>query len=438
MFEFLKNSCQRKTAYKKIKFRIHTKTFFNNFGVLNKNINAMKVNEFKIKEDKVVLSVHFDKNNFNENILRWEHKTNQEILLFRYKIKHLETINSVKGKKDVDAFEMECFQRLFGRFDYVQSTFTHQLLRNFFKSELSFIECNYTTLGIKQKNIVNSYKEYLDQMSVKYKYVDNLEQHQGIEWQSLKEVLAGRMNTELISIRNVEPCIATLFDFLDLIHAEEIKTDTEIGNKQSFIDSKIKIILDNKIMDPIQLDDFPKIKVSYLKLLKVWLYNQIGNRKFIFKDKHQIPKAYTLILEFIKLIDNELKRLVQKSKKSKNKGILSKSRTIADAKPQAIQTEKYQNSDYPRHIFSDAKDFHFFNTLVKKATRPIQISFVFRMMSEKETPFKILVNDTQFRNWFNLTAHEVKLEQHTNTLANSTNVDRTWYYETVKQLIYND
>lgn len=74
--------------------------------------------------------------------------------------------------------------------------------------------------------------------------------------------------------------------------------------------------------------------------------------------------------------------------------------SINDSTSQS-QTVKYSNNNYPSHIFRRYEDFQLFDTLMQTNPKAEEIGFIFRTMSEEETPKKIVVRETVFRNWFN-------------------------------------
>lgn len=56
---------------------------------------------------------------------------------------------------------------------------------------------------------------------------------------------------------------------------------------------------------------------------------------------------------------------------------------------------------YPVHIFSNVEAFKMFNEIDSRATKPEEIGFLFRYMSEQEKPAKIISTETVFRKWYN-------------------------------------
>ena len=136
----------------------------------------------------------------------------------------------------------------------------------------------------------------------------------------------------------------------------------------------------------------------------------------------QIPHTYAFIENFIEELKQEIDLL----------------KTPKIEAPKETVIPRNQNESYPKYIFNSYESYRFFQVLASQATKPIQLSFIFRQISEQENPQMIVVKDTQFREWFNQQPFELKLEYWTYTYDNAANSDRIWCYSIVKALIFKE
>jgi hypothetical protein len=60
-----------------------------------------------------------------------------------------------------------------------------------------------------------------------------------------------------------------------------------------------------------------------------------------------------------------------------------------------------ESKNYPTHIFRRYDDFQLFDAVMQHDPNADEIGFLFRTMSEQETPAAIVVKETPFRTWFN-------------------------------------
>ena len=81
------------------------------------------------------------------------------------------------------------------------------------------------------------------------------------------------------------------------------------------------------------------------------------------------------------------------------------------------------------------KAFILFEELNEGLDSSIQISFLYRIMAEKDK--LIVVKDTPLRDWYNTNNYKIKLTNTTKTLEQAKNKDRELWYNKVKELIYS-
>lgn len=93
---------------------------------------------------------------------------------------------------------------------------------------------------------------------------------------------------------------------------------------------------------------------------------------------------------------------------------------------------KSKEPTYPTTIFSNYKAYLLFDTVAKGISTHKSISYLYRMMYEKEL---VTVNDTPFRAWFNEQSYEIKLNSHTDTLINSHSTDREQLIKVIANIL---
>jgi hypothetical protein len=92
--------------------------------------------------------------------------------------------------------------------------------------------------------------------------------------------------------------------------------------------------------------------------------------------------------------------------------------------------------NYPKHIFKDEQSYMLFHTIAEEMTKPAQLSFLFRQMSETEKPTMIICRDAVFREWFNTEGYSLELENVTKRLSDASTADRLTLYKLAKKLLH--
>lgn len=172
--------------------------------------------------------------------------------------------------------------------------------------------------------------------------------------------------------------------------------------------------------DPPIYNEYPKEKESYAKFLKSWLIESLEkyNKHYGWKT---LPKAFQIIKDYAESLSlsEELKEIT-----NNNSAIFI--------------TEIKENKEYPKYLFLNDQAFQLFNLLMESFKTHATISFVYRIMAEKENPALIVAKDSPFRIWFNEQMYSVKLETHTKTYENAKSEDRIALYKIAKQMIYSE
>lgn len=205
------------------------------------------------------------------------------------------------------------------------------------------------------------------------------------------------------------------------------------NNYQEYINrenSKEKQFNYNYYKNPPIYEADKKEKEIYLRFLKAWILENIEKRKTLLNwnvlpEEYQKLSFYALSLlpgvDIRTLIDNQIKN--------------SHPKTVQEINYPT--TKSVQVIDYPKYIFLNQQAFQLFNLLLKYCSSHSTISFVYRMMAEKENPPLIVAKDSPFRTWFNEQTYSLKLETHTKTYENAKNDDRISLYKLAKQMIYS-
>lgn len=266
------------------------------------------------------------------------------------------------------------------------------------------------------KNNLSKYIEFLDTCKFNFIRIDVINIKHAIR-SSFTEMVADRDNKELMKVLQVDILFNQLFVKLDNQYRQYLI---------NFDDSEIQQFLKNDtpeaenleyFKNPLLLQEFEEDKLIFLKLLKAFIKELLYKRKREFKlDK--LPSIY----DFLEVYAEELVPLKRAVQINTN---------VRDEVKIPI------NKDFPKSIFETPADYELFLCLIGFVTNTAQVSFIYRMMAEKEKLPKIIVKDTPFREWFNSQAFHIKLDNHTKTFINAENEDRKMFYKTVKNLIIN-
>jgi hypothetical protein len=172
---------------------------------------------------------------------------------------------------------------------------------------------------------------------------------------------------------------------------------------------------------PFQLEQDIYDVIEFVKALIGYFREELYQRK-LFLQWQKTPNTYLIIEYFIEELKQEI--------------LLLKNPELLNEEVQQIQFTSVEN--YPKFIFASQKDYDFFCVLTKRATTSIQLSFIYRRMSEMEHPAMIVVKDKPFRDWFNKEPFDLKMHDTTNTYINAVSADRLWFYNTLKDLFFNE
>jgi hypothetical protein len=291
-----------------------------------------------------------------------------------------------------------------------------------FESELSE-ELKYLTITQDSpsnlKGKIEAYKKFLIEVERNFSSVDVLNYDCQIErYESdIFEQLVGKLIKKFFDIYEVYFDIMNAFDKADRSYRITLLSfDKNYYFKNYKKNESIFFILP-KYLNPVVLKEFPKERLQFHKAIKTIINKQYDIRKTAL-DWDETPEEYKCIEEFAQQLTEP---------------------PVVESQPnvikQTIQNNIQNEEEYPRHIFINKKAFLLFQELNEGLESIAQVSFLYRMMAEKDK--LIVVKDTPFRDWYNENYDKIKLLNTTKTLELSTNKDRELWYSKVKALIYN-
>ena len=239
---------------------------------------------------------------------------------------------------------------------------------------------------------------------------------------SLMELAQKMIENPLIDLISLDEAQKDLFGYLDRSYLFMLLYPTSYEFYIEVEFEQYKEFNFDYYKNPPIYSGYPKQKKTYLKFLKSWLLESIESRKkMILWDK--LPEAYQNLMYYA----NDLLSVV----------VIAKHPEFIEPRQMLTAPIVIEAPEYPAHIFKSYKAYRLFQTFMETYKTPAQISFLFRMMAEIESPPLIHVKDTPFREWFNREAYPLKLHEHTKTFNNANNRDRWDGYSLVKNLIFS-
>lgn len=295
---------------------------------------------------------------------------------------------------------------------------------DFQESETTEIE-NLLKEGIEDcvlKYKAGLYAQFLRENSHRFREIDILVELSVREkgYPSLQELAKAKIKKAYLDILQLDKKQVLLFQMLDRINLWMLLNPGNPDKRKQYIENLQNIFDFEFYKNPSLFREFPREKETYLKVLKTWLMDQIELRKRKL-DWQVLPEEFQYVQDYAESLLPQIETQPPKSK------VLLPAKTING-----------QEIVYPRHIFADEKANILFSLLMKHFKTAASISFIFRMMAEKEKPPLILVKDTPFRKWFNEQGYGIQLENHTKIFDNAKNEDRLAAYAIAKELIVNN
>lgn len=276
-------------------------------------------------------------------------------------------------------------------------------------------------LQAHHKSRIEKYEDYLYEHLSAFKTIDYLESNAKYPVLGVKDLCTSTVVHKLFEELNTENHLRTILDRMDLVQAYLLK-GFKSSNNSYMEEDIIHKLLDAHIQIEIsQIQEYPDDFYAYLKAIKSWLTDALDERK---KRIVEYTFVYGSVPRFILAIDELLNP-------KKNLPL-----TLTEPKVDEPSSKLASPTDYPKHIFSDAAAFAFFDFLVQKCTKTVQVVFLYRQMSEKENPPKIITKYSPFRLWFekHYKDLDIVLIDKPQTYEMSKTDDRLLLYETAKEL----
>jgi len=298
----------------------------------------------------------------------------------------------------------------------------------FAKAEINyFSESDKTALTTQQIEKSKHYVNHIKKNLWRYDKLDKvaLYLNPNRKQKQIADLAKGKIDLGFIDIKALEKDTHNVLNKADRMYFENELSELHPAPQDNYSNIEETIMRYFKFdyyKNPIEYEEFPNEKITYLKTLKTWITILLNKRKE-YMNLEILPPPH-------QLIEIYASSLVQ----SVNQASIEQSPAIEINKMEVVDVEVIE---YPRYIFKDYKSYQFFNHLASHFVSKAQISFLYRMMNEQEKPQMIVVKDTPFREWFNETDHPVKMQYTTDTFEKSKSADRIAMYNIAKELFFN-
>jgi hypothetical protein len=366
---------------------------------------------------------HVDAVSIQEIVHSWEGSTLFEIFINRYKYRLIQNVNynPLTSLSGIEAEQM-LNHYIFEVNRSSSSVGMNFGFRKFIKVENDFFK-QEMILEIEkdQAKLILSYLDFINQNEKKLCRISNLSNQVLANTEKISAKIEANPKVALLRLNHYDNQTRDLFAKLDDIYElfqKSFKHDSEelVQQKENF-----PIFEWDYYKKPFQLEGYPEAQEEFLRAVIAWLREELYERMHTFYWT-KTPNTYVIIEEYI----TELLQEIDQTKEEKLLLI------------QPIENKIIKEENYPKFIFASQKDYDFFCILTKRATTYIQLSFIYRQMSEIENPAMIVVKDKPFRDWFNKEPFDLKMHDTTNTYINAVSADRLWFYNTLKDLFFNE
>lgn len=267
---------------------------------------------------------------------------------------------------------------------------------------------------------INIYVKYIETHDNLFQTIDKLIDTYITQFYTitLKTYLEHKINPKIIDIEKL-----TFFfnKYFTEIHKEIIYDLITLNHfSDENVEEKLNEIVDfNYIKNPSLLLDRVELK-KYAEAMLTWL-------KYVYNEI-----KVELLLEFKPPIYEHFINNIEKYVISFEENLYTQREKVS------IQSKNDIKIDYPIYIFINQQSFNLFDTIASKLSKHSEISFLFRIMSEKENPPLIVCSIKQFVEWFNTKEYLLKLDFNLKTYNQSFTSERKAYYEIIKSFIMRD
>ncbi|MBZ9777701.1 hypothetical protein LB452_02090 [Psychroflexus sp. CAK8W] len=272
---------------------------------------------------------------------------------------------------------------------------------------------------------INMYRRFLEKNDSYFHSLDILSSDFKLSPPELNFILAGLYDTK-VSVSVFVDEINKFTDFLILFTRFSLLNAMTYSDNINFQTKKAQILnfylLKNELKQEKRENQnyiIETFRETILSIEKEFRIKVIINEKL---------KIFNFIHDEINVLETDLGTYKSGRDDAQKRKMTS---VIKDLAIQKLEREV----DYPKHVFRDEKAFTLFHTIAKEMTKPAQLSFLFRQMSEAEKPAMIICRDAVFREWFNTEGYSLELENVTKRLSDVSTIDRLTLYNLAKKLL---
>lgn len=362
---------------------------------------------------------YYQSKSFKEQILDWELETVNEIWWHRFKIKLIRHSPDLLNQQvKLPEVEKVLNQYIKGTPVGLSKLFFQKIpFSQMIQSEISELKQVKSEWSVHTfPEIAKSYLEFLENLEPHAKIIDKMTVESHTWLQPLSQKQTNNIEKFINNSNVLQKELLGVFEFADAEYAEYLKSLKNLSEAPIYSLKKINNLFNiQDYIQPAWLNLSSKKIKAYHTVIMGWVAQLLQHRK---QQLHweQTPSFYVFAEEIINLYQKDPNNTNSKQHKNKK-----------------------QPTEYPKNIFNKAEDYEFFRCLIKHATLKNQISFIYRMMAEIESPPKIVVKDTPFRDWYNKqNEFPIKLNQCTITFNNAKNDDRVHFYKTLKELFFKE
>ena len=412
---------------------------FKNYKTNNSKLSIPLLTQISIDMDVQQLLITGDISAFlsyernlsdEDRVKRWINASQGEVFTHNYLVHSLNSkYNIIEGITP----DKEYIKWLF---DYLQNKLDQNTIHSF--TRLSFHKCAQIDLAfcvkmekqLKSEVIhkrVQAYKDFIMQSFDRFEAIDFLESPFNTPNMSLYELVEKEANKTFLTNTGYFVTLETTLRHFDFVQSKLLKNF--LKDSSSVIEQKIlaKELTKEKFLDNPYLKEYPDRRVDLLKALKTWLLDFIETRE---KKLGSLATVYAPVYAFISLVESEMEQKVE----------------AVDVKPlQVVPSVLHEKISTESEIklltvFNTLNDFKLFDMIAQKATKAVQIIFLYRQMNEKEQPKKIKVKYIQFKEWFETQYcdKDLYLSDKPQNYQQAKSDDRLLLYAILKEVVFRE
>ena len=352
----------------------------------------------------------------------WAGCTPYEIFINRVKTVLIESASEMVFENNTgEVIELRLVRYIYDEHYKSSSIGRNSSFANFFSSEMLFFGQNGKPIySANQIMMLDTYTQFLIENEGKLIRIDKIPYCYQIDVEKFSRKLKSFYKSESLKLHQLDEQFAQLFEQIDGKY-ELFEKSFKCESDEKRLQKEDFLFIDwDYLKKPFQLEDDIYDVIEFVKALIDYFREELYQRKLFFQWR-KTPNTYLIIEYFIEELKQEI--------------LLLKNTELLNKEVQQIQFTSVEN--YPKFIYASQKDYEFFYIMASQATLFVQVSFLFRQMSEKEKPLMIIAKDAVFRDWFNTQDFKIKLDTYTVTFDKAQNADRIWFYNTAKMLFFS-